>query len=270
MSKDPYNTLDIPPIGFGTWKLSDEQAADCVAHALQVGYRLIDTAAIYGNEAGVGAGIKKSGIDREDIFVTTKLWNDDQGYDSALAACEKSMNLLGLDYLDLYLIHWPNSETHFDAWRALVDLRDQGKVKHIGVSNFTVRHLEELQQESEITPYLNQIEFHPRLYTEQKEVLDYCRSNNIAVEAYSPLAQADLVENQTVRAIAKRLTKTPAQILLRWAIEKGAIPIPKSSSPDRIKENLDVFNFELDDEATELLDGMQSGDRVTHDPAEHD
>jgi len=261
---------EIPAIGFGTWKLNGEDARTSVIDAIKTGYRLIDTAAIYGNEEEVGKGIKDSGADREDLFVTTKLWTDDLGYKSGLAAFDESLNKLGLDYIDLYLIHWPSAADHFEAWRALIELKNQGKAKHIGVSNFTVRHLKELKNKFSEVPSVNQVEFHPHIFTQQQELLQFCNDQDIVVEAYSPLAQADLIDNPVVEKIAELANKTPAQVLLRWAIEQGTIPLPKSSRLERIEENFEVFDFELSDQDMEKLNSLSSGDRVTHDPAEHE
>ncbi len=260
----------LPAIGFGTWKLQGDDASNAVSQALEAGYRLIDTAAIYGNEKPVGEAIVSSGIDRDDIFVTTKLWNDDQGYDSAIEALDLSLDKLGLDYVDLYLIHWPDSSTHHEAWKAMIDIQKSGKAIHIGVSNFTVQHLKDLIAKSGVQPAVNQIEFHPGIYDEQKDILEFCQDQEIVVEAYSPLAQASLLEDETVEEIADKLDKTPAQVLLKWAMQHDTVPLPKSGTIERIYSNFDVFDFDLDSEDMESLNSISSGDRVTHDPHSHD
>ena len=259
----------MPAIGYGTWKLTGDDAQKCVKHAIQTGYRLIDTAAIYGNEKEVGEGIKASGIDREDLFVTTKLWNTDLDYDSAFGALDTSLKKLGMDYVDLYLIHWPASEKRVEAWRAFIEMNQKGKALHIGVSNFTVDHLKELKEKYDVQPVVNQIEFHPHIFNEQQELLHYCEDNDITIEAYSPLAQGDLIDNPIVEEVAEQTGKTPGQVLIRWAIEHGAVPIPKSGNFERIEENFEVFDFELSDQEIDKLDSISSGERVTHDPAEH-
>jgi diketogulonate reductase-like aldo/keto reductase len=259
--------INMPVIGFGTWQIDNQNAAkDAVKTALDIGYRLIDTAKIYGNEEGVGEGIKESGLDRSEVFVTTKLWNGDQGYDSALKAFDESLKRLGLEYLDLYLIHWPATDKRAESWKALQKIYDGGLAKNIGVSNYTVRHLEELLASSKVVPAVNQIEFHPFIYDEQKEVLEFCKQKGIIVEAYSPLARAKDLNNTTLHAVAERHGKTIAQIMLRWAIQHGTVPIPKSTNSGRIKENFDVFDFVLAEEEMSTINRLSSGNRVTWDP----
>jgi diketogulonate reductase-like aldo/keto reductase len=259
--------INMPVIGFGTWQIDNQNAAkDAVKTALDIGYRLIDTAKIYGNEEGVGEGIKESGLDRSEVFVTTKLWNGDQGYDSALKAFDESLKRLGLEYLDLYLIHWPATDKRAESWKALQKIYDGGLAKNIGVSNYTVRHLEELLASSKVVPAVNQIEFHPFIYEEQKEVLEFCKQKGIIVEAYSPLARAKDLNNTTLHAVAERHGKTIAQIMLRWAIQHGTVPIPKSTNSGRIKENFDVFDFVLAEEEMSTINRLSSGNRVTWDP----
>jgi diketogulonate reductase-like aldo/keto reductase len=260
--------MNIPSIGFGTWQIEDgKPATNAVIYAIEAGYRLIDTAKVYGNEKSVGEGIKKSGVAREDLFITTKLWNNDQGYESALDAFEQSLDRLGLEYLDLYLIHWPATDQRAASWKALQEIYKSGKAKAVGVSNYTVRHLEELLEESKVVPAVNQVEFHPYIYEQQKELLEYCAEKNIVVEAYSPLARARDMDNTKIIAIAQRHAKTPAQIMLRWAIQHNTVPIPKSESPERIKENINVFDFELSSEEMEILNSLANGNRVTWDPS---
>jgi diketogulonate reductase-like aldo/keto reductase len=266
--KIKLNTGDqMPVIGFGTWQIeSQKEAKSAVITALKSGYRLIDTARIYGNEEGVGAGIKESGVPREEIFLTTKLWNGDQGYDSALNAFEQSLKRLNMEYVDLYLIHWPATDKRAQSWRALQKIYSGGLAKNIGVSNYTVRHLEELLEDSKIIPAVNQIEFHPFIYKEQKEVLEFCKQKGIVVEAYSPLARARNMDNTILHAVAEHHGKTIAQVMLRWAIQHGTVPIPKSTNSARIKENLKVFDFKLADEEMETINKLSGGKRVTWDP----
>jgi len=257
----------MPALGFGTWQIDNqEEAEESVKSALKTGYRLIDTARIYGNEEGVGRGIKESGIPRKEIFITTKLWNDDQDYDSALAAFEKSLKRLALEYLDLYLIHWPATKNRGEAWKALQKIHADGMAKNIGVSNYTVRHLEEVLAESDTVPAVNQIEFHPFIYNKQKDILEFCKDKGIVVEAYSPLARARQMENTTLHAVAQRHGKTIAQVMLRWAIQHGTVPIPKSTNPGRIKENFDVFDFELAKEEMETINNLSNDTRIAPDP----
>lgn len=229
----------IPAIGFGTWNLQGSE----VKTALQAGYRLIDTARIYGNEHSVGQAIRDSDVHRGDIFLTTKLWPSD--FVVAREAFEEGLERLGLDYIDLYLIHWPNGDSRKTAWQALTEIKKQLKARAIGVSNYQVEHLKELMSESKEIPAVNQIEFHPFIYHKQKPILDFCHQHCIAVEAYSPLSQGEGLDNPTIASIAAAHGKSSAQIMLRWAIQHGTIPIPRSSNPDRIHTNLEVFDFEL-------------------------
>jgi diketogulonate reductase-like aldo/keto reductase len=259
--------LKIPAIGYGTWQIENHnEAQEAVKIALDIGYRLIDTAKVYGNEEGVGKGIKESGLDRSDIFITTKLWNGDQGYDSALKAFDESLKRLGLEYLDLYLIHWPATDKRAESWKALQKIYAEGLAKNIGVSNYTVRHLQELLSGSKVVPAVNQIEFHPFIYNDQKEVLEFCKEKGIIIEAYSPLARAKDLNNTTLHAVAERHGKTIAQIMLRWAIQHGTVPIPKSTNAGRIKENFNVFDFELAEEEMQSINRLSSGNHVTWDP----
>jgi diketogulonate reductase-like aldo/keto reductase len=262
------NTGDMmPEIGFGTWKISNQNdAKKAVKTAIKVGYKLIDTAKIYGNEEGVGEGIKEGGVGRDELFVTTKLWNDDQGYESGLKAFDESLKRLGLEYIDLYLIHWPGTDRRAESWKALQEIQSQGLAKNIGVSNYTVRHLEEVLSSSKVVPAVNQIEFHPFIYEDQKEVLEFCKKNKIVLEAYSPLARARDMENTTLHAIAVRHGKTIAQVMLRWAIQHGTVPIPKSTNPGRTKENIEVFDFDLAEEEMNTINRLSSNKRVTWDP----
>jgi diketogulonate reductase-like aldo/keto reductase len=257
----------IPAIGFGTWQLSPDQAKESVLSALETGYRLIDTAKIYRNEQAVGEALKQSGVPREDIFITTKLWNSDQGFDSTLKAFDDSLGKLRLEYLDLYLIHWPGEgpQKRHDSWRAMEKLQKQGRVKAIGVSNFTVRHLKELNEVSDTIPAVNQIEFHPFIYNEQKELLEFCLDRGIVFEAYSPLAQGHL-NDDLLTLIGKKHGKSSSQVMLRWAVQKGTIPLPRSSNPSHIKQNLDIFDFELSDSEIGKIDDLSNGERQSWDP----
>lgn len=258
---------NMPAIGFGTWKIRfNGNAKKVVKQALDAGYRLIDTAKIYGNEKGVGAAIRESGIDRKEIFVTTKLWNGDQGYDNALNAFDESLKKLGLEYVDLYLIHWPVTGKRLDSWRALQDIHRGGKAHNIGVSNFTVRHLEELVSKSEMVPSVNQIEFHPFIYKDQKPILDFCKQHKIVVEAYSPLAHGNRINDPVIRQIADKYKKSAAQIMLRWALQHGTVPIPKSTDQQRIVENIDIFDFNLSDNDLEVINNLSCSMRTCWDP----
>lgn len=257
----------MPAIGFGTWQIRlNGHAHKAVAAALNAGYRLIDTARIYGNEKGVGRAIRESGITREEIFVTTKLWNSDQGYEKAIQAFEASLAKLGLDYIDLYLIHWPVPGRRLESWRAMEGLFDSGKVRAIGVSNFTVPHLEELLKHAKVVPAVNQVELHPFIYNDQKELLAFCRDKQIVVEAYSPLAHGERLHDGVITEIANAHQKTNAQVLLRWCIQHGTVPLPKSSKAERIAENLAVFDFELTDAEMDRLNGLSDGNRTCWDP----
>lgn len=252
------NRRKMPAIGFGTWNITGKECVEATSEALRAGYRLIDTAKIYGNEAEVGEAIAKSSVPRKEIFLTTKLWPSDFGYDNALRAFDESLTRLGLDYIDLYLIHWPrdNPQARQESWRALEKLAKQGKAKSIGVSNYSVDHLEETLRSANIPPAVNQIEFHPYIYEEQRPILEYCQEHKIMVEAYSPLSQGHGLDSITVRDIAERHDATPAQVVLRWAIQHGTVPIPKSAHVNRIRENFQVFDFELTQSDMKMLDDL--------------
>jgi diketogulonate reductase-like aldo/keto reductase len=269
MDKITLNTgATIPGIGFGTWEITpDSEAKQAVLTALEAGYRLIDTARIYGNERGVGEAIRESGIPRGDLFITTKLWNDDQGYDRTLQACQASLEKLGLDYLDLYLIHWPATGKRHDSWRAFGELQAQGLIKAAGVSNYTVDHLEELAKRSDLVPAVNQVEFHPFIYEQQQPILEYCLKHDILLEAYSPLSRLSESSSQAVNKVAKQYDKSPQQIVLRWCIQHGTLPLPRSQNSDHIHSNFKIFDFKLDDHAMQTLNSISDGERVTWDPA---
>jgi diketogulonate reductase-like aldo/keto reductase len=257
--------VEIPALGLGVWQTArGETTRAAVTHALRFGYRHIDTAAIYGNEADVGAAVRDSGVPRNEVFVTTKLWNSDQGYDRALRAFDKSQKALGLDVVDLYLVHWPLEGKRVDSYRALVRLREEGRVRAIGVSNFTARHLEELLASSDVAPDVNQIELSP--FLQQREIVDFCRRNGIVLEAYSPLTRGEKLKDARLAAIAESVGKTPAQVLIRWSLQHGFVCLPKSEKPHRIEENGSVFDFELSPAQMETLDGFDEHHRTCWDP----
>ncbi len=271
VSKVPHITLNngvaMPQLGYGVWQVPDDEAAKAVGTALEAGYRSIDTAAIYGNEEGTGKALAASGIARDELFVTTKLWNDEQGYDSTLRAFDTSLGKLGLEYVDLYLIHWPMpaKDTFVDTYRAFEKIYQDGRAKAIGVSNFQPAHLERLMGETSVVPAVNQIELHPQL--QQSELRAFHARHGIATEAWSPLGQGkDLLKNTTVTGLAEKYERTPAQIVLRWHLQLGNVVIPKSVTPSRIKENVDVFGFELDDADMSALAALDSGTRLGPDP----
>lgn len=257
------NGVEIPCVGFGTWQTPDgEVARDSVKKAIESGYRHIDTAATYDNEGGVGEGIKASGVSREDLFLTSKVWNSDRGYDKTIAAFNTSLEKLGTDYLDLYLIHWPANEQQFenwddinvDTWRAITDLYKEGKIKAIGTSNFLPHHLESLVN-TEVKPMVNQIEYHPG-YT-QDEAVEYCKKHDILVEAWSPIGSGRLLDNGTLNAIADKYDKSVAQLCIRYALQHDILPLPKSVTPERIEANTHVFDFEINSEDMEIIDAME-------------
>ena len=256
----------MPVIGLGVAELSDDEPERAVSAALEIGYRLIDTASVYGNEAAVGRAIASSGIPRAELFITSKLANADQGITTSQAACKVSLELLGLDYLDLYLIHWPAAQLgkYVDSFGGLIQSRAHGLVRSIGVCNFTEEHLSTVADLTFVTPAVNQIELHPLL--NQAELRAVNAAHNIVTEAYSPLAVGRLVDNPTVTSIAGEYNRTPAQVLIRWSIQLGNVVIPRSAKPERIASNFDVFDFELAAEHMEALNGLNDGTRVREDP----
>jgi diketogulonate reductase-like aldo/keto reductase len=263
------NGVKIPWLGLGVFKVKEgSEVVDAVRTAIKYGYRSIDTAAIYGNEEGVGQGIKEglqeAGITREDLFVTSKVWNADQGYDSTLEAYQTSLKKLDLDYLDLYLIHWPVKGKYKDTWRALERIYHEGRVRAIGVSNFHIHHLKDVFQGSTIKPMINQVEFHPRLI--QKELRAFCKEQGIQFEAWSPLMQGKLLDNPTLQGIAEKYGKSIAQVIIRWDLQNDVVTIPKSIKEHRIIENSNVFDFELTKEDLEQIDALNQNQRVGSDP----
>ncbi len=275
MAPIPTLTLNnghtIPQLGFGVFQVPPDQVIEPVETALSAGYRLIDTAAAYGNEAGVGKALANSDIPRDELFVTTKLWNSDHGYDNALRAFDESLQKLGLDFVDLYLIHWPmpSRRDQVDTWRALEKVYAEGRARSIGVSNFTIHDLNRLRSQATVVPAVNQIELHPRF--PQDELRAYHGEHQIATEAWSPIGQGQgLLEDPTVRSVAEAHGKTAAQVVLRWHLQLGNVAIPKSVTPERIRQNLEVTDFELDDGEMAVLTGMSSQEgagRIGPDPA---
>lgn len=255
------NGVKMPAIGFGTYKSgSDYETAKIVKYALETGYRQIDTASFYNNEVGVGNGIKESGVKREEIFLVTKLWNDNHGYENTIKAFNKSLENLQVEYIDLYLIHWPN-KLNSETWRAFEKLYEDGKVKAIGVCNFKIGHLEELMKIAKIKPMVNQVEVHP--ISSKNNMLNYCDENNIQLVAWSPIMRGKIFSNELIISLAEKYKKTIVEIILRWHIQRGVIPIPKSSNEERIKENFDIFDFNLSSEDMNEIDSLNEGDNIS-------
>ncbi len=260
-----HNGKTIPCIGYGTYKTSEEEVYDAVIAAIKAGYRHIDTAAFYKNEAGVGRAVRECGVPREEIFVTSKVWNTDRGYENTKKAFAESMERLGLEYMDLYLIHWPANKKQFgdeakkinaETWRALEELYAEGKVRAIGLSNFLPHHIEELMEGAKVKPMVDQIEFHPGWA--QLEVSEYCLKNDIVVEAWSPLGRKDALDNEVLREIGAKYRKSAAQICVRWVMQHGILPLPKTVNPGRMAENADVFDFELTAEEMRTIDELEN------------
>ncbi len=261
------NGVGMPYFGLGVFRAAQgSETQNAILCALEAGYRHIDTAKIYGNEKDVGLAIRRSTVPREEIFVTTKVWNTDHGYEKTIKACHDSLDRLQLDYIDLYLIHWPVEDLRGQTWKALVNLYEQGKCRAIGVSNYTIRHLVELLADSSVVPAVNQVEFSPFLY--QKQLLDFCRSKQIQLEAYCSLTRGERLNDKTLTSIAAKYNKTPAQILIRWTLEHDVIVIPKSTQKSRIIENADVFDFRLSENDMASLDALNEDFRVTWDPTD--
>ncbi|WP_124727893.1 aldo/keto reductase [Staphylospora marina] len=259
------NGVKMPWLGLGVYKAKEgEEVEFAVKTAIRLGYRSIDTAAVYGNETGVGKAVRESGVPREELFITTKVWNSDQGYDSTLKAFEASLERLGMDYVDLYLIHWPVKGKYKETWKALEKLYKEGRVRAIGVSNFQTHHLDDLLQDAEINPMVNQVELHPWLT--QKELREYCSRHHIVLEAWSPLMRGKVTEVPEIVRLAEKYGKTPAQIVLRWNLQIGVVTIPKSVREHRIRENADVFDFHLSEEDVAILEGLNRNHRTGPDP----
>jgi 2,5-diketo-D-gluconate reductase A len=270
MTAAPFITLhdgsQIPQLGLGVWQVSDAQAGPALAAAFEAGYRAIDTAAAYNNEDSIGKAVKASGLPRDKLFITTKLWNDAHGYDATLKAFDASLKKLQLDYVDLYLIHWPvpKQKLFIESWRAFAKLKEDGRVKSIGVSNFNIPHLQTLIDETGIAPTVNQIELHPQM--QQQELRQFHKEHSIATESWSPLGQGTILQDATIGAIAKKHRKTPAQVIIRWHLDNGLIVIPKSVTPSRIKENFAVFDFRLDNDDLGQIGRLDKKHRIGPDP----
>ncbi len=255
------NGVEIPVVGFGTYKLQNEnnEACNIIKEAINSGYRSIDTASFYNNEEGVGKGIRESNVSRDELFVTTKVWIDDDGYENTIKSFNKSLEKLGLDYIDLYLVHWP-TENIKETWRAIEYLYKEKKVRSIGVCNCTVKQLEEIIGFSEINPMVNQVEMHPN--RTEKELLKVCKRHNIVVQAWSPIMRGQLLSNSIIRNLAQKYNKSEAQIILRWHLQNNVIAIPKTSKPNRIKENIDIFDFEIEIQDMERIDSINTDERI--------
>jgi len=257
--------VQMPWLGLGVYQASAGLGTQkAVKAAFEYGYRLIDTARIYGNEQDVGIAVRQSGLPRDDVFVTTKLWNSDHGYDSTVLAFQESLRRLGLTYVDLYLIHWPQPGMRNETWKAMIRLLKEGKVRTIGVSNYTIGHLKELLGQSDIVPDVNQVEFHPFLY--QSDLLEFCEHNKIQLEAYSPLTRGQRLDDPALKQIAAKHSRTPAQVLIRWCLQHAVVAIPKSSRKERILENSKVFDFELKPDEMRQLDSLSEDMRTNWDP----
>lgn len=260
-----HNGVEMPWVGLGVYKAdSDNEVEEAILTALNEGYRSIDTASFYDNEEGVGRALKAAAVPREELFITTKVWNDDHGYDNTIKAFHESRRKLGLEVIDLYLIHWPVAGLFKETWHALEKLYEEGYVRAVGVSNFQPHHLEELKQSAEIFPMVNQVEYHPWLT--QPELHKYCKENHVQMEAWSPLTRGRKLDDETITALAEKYGKTPAQVILRWDLQKGVVTIPKSVTPERIRENANIFDFELTEEDVEKISDLNEDLRFGPDP----
>jgi len=258
------NGTKMPYLGLGVFKTPNEEIKNAVKWAIDKGYRHIDTAAFYQNEDGLGQALKSISIERKDIFITSKVWNTDQGYDATIDAFNKSLSKLQTDYLDLYLVHWPVKGKYKDTWKALETLYDEGRIRAIGVSNFMQHHLEDLMDSAKVMPMVNQIEFHP--YLRQQDLLDFCKNNNIQFEAWSPLMQGKIFGIDVLKELAGKYEKTIAQVVLRWDLQKGVVTIPKSVKKERIESNADIFDFEISDEDMARIDALDRNERLGPHP----
>jgi len=259
------NGVEMPYLGLGVFKVKDgNDVINSINYALDTGYRHVDTAALYANEDGVGKAINEHTVHRDDVFVTSKVWNTDQGYETTLKAFDKSMQKLGFDYLDLYLIHWPVAGKFKDTWRALEKLYRDGKVRAIGISNFLQHQIEDLIESAQILPMVNQMEFHPKLV--QQDLIDFCHTNKIQYEAWSPFMMGEMFKVTELTTIAEKYNKTVAQLIVRWDLQKGVVTIPKSSQKERIISNANVFDFEISEEDMALIDAMDRHERIGSDP----
>jgi 2,5-diketo-D-gluconate reductase A len=261
-----HDGREVPQLGFGVFQVPPEDTARAVSHALQTGYRHIDTAAAYQNEAGVGEAVRESGLPREEVFVTTKVWNSSQGRERSARSFEKSLERLGLDYVDLFLIHWPapGQDLYLETWETLIELRESGRARSIGVSNFYPEHLQRIIDATGVIPVVNQIELHPRF--PQAELREFHTEHGILTEAWSPLAQAEVLDDPLIGEVAARFDRTPAQVILRWHLQLGNVVIPKSVTPSRIEENFHVFDFELTDDDMRAVESLDTGERIGPDP----
>jgi diketogulonate reductase-like aldo/keto reductase len=259
------NGVEMPYFGLGTWQSNEgPEVKNAVHYAIDAGYRLIDTATLYQNEKSIGEAIKENGINREELFITTKVWNDDQGFEKTLKAYDYSLELLGVDYVDLYLIHWPVTGKYLETWRALEKIYKEGRVRAIGISNFLKLHLDHLLPTVEIVPMVNQMEFHP--YLIQQKLVDLCTENNIIYQAWSPIMQGRVFDIPVLKQIGKKYRKNPAQIVLRWDLQRGVPTIPKSVNQSRIISNADIFDFDLTGEEVALINGLDQNHRFGYDP----
>ncbi|YCA44224.1 aldo/keto reductase [Bacillus sp. JZ8] len=264
-----HNGIEMPWFGLGVFKVEDgSEVIESVKSAIKAGYISIDTAAVYGNEEGVGKGIADSGVDRKRLFVTSKVWNSDQGYESTLKAFDTTLEKLGLEYLDLYLIHWPVEGKYKETWKALEKLYKDGRIRAIGVSNFQIHHLEDLLTDAEIVPMVNQVEYHPHLT--QKELQAFCKDKGIQLEAWSPLKQGELLQDETITRIADKYNKSAAQVILRWDLQNEVVTIPKSTKEHRIIQNADIFDFQLTKEEMNEINALNKNERVGPDPDNFD